>query len=452
MTIAEPRERPSEDLHAAGRINLSWLLRLRLGAVLGQAVVIAYVEWGLHIGLPLAPLAAILGLELGLVAASVVWIRQRLPTPEPVVAAAVALDVTCFTGLLYFTGGPLNPFSFLYLVHIALSAIVLRQRWAWGLVLFSVAASAALFVRHVPLPMDHGMHHGMHHHVDGSEPLDLHLRGMWVAFAVAAAFIVYFIDRVTRALRTREAELARAQELAARTEKLAAMATLAAGAAHELATPLSTIAVVAKELERAADATVAADARLVREQVQRCRTILSQMAGGAGTAEGEAALETSLSELVRVALDGLAAPDRVDVEWAPGVVGEDTLVVPVRAVAQALRNVLSNAADASPADRRVLLRVSREGGLCRFEVVDRGSGMSADVLAHASEPFFTTKEPGRGMGLGLFLTRSVLDLLGGRIEIDSVAGRGTRVTLTLPWDPATIDRIAAHSSPFGALR
>src|SRR6201999_2562972 len=119
-----------------------------------------------------------------------------------------------------------------------------------------------------------GMHHSMQGG-QGGEPLDVHLRGMWVAFAVAAAFIVYFITRVTRALGSREAELARAREIAARSEKLASMATLAAGAAHELATPLSTIAVVARELERATDpSALTTDAKLIREQVERCRDIL----------------------------------------------------------------------------------------------------------------------------------------------------------------------------------
>jgi two-component system sensor histidine kinase RegB len=421
-------------------------VRLRWGAIVGQAAVIAYVEWGLRIALPLVSLAGILALEFAANLGFEVWLRRRLPVSEPTVAAALALDVSCFTGLLYLTGGPLNPFSFLYLVHIALAALVLRQRWAWTLVLLSVGASAALFVRHVPLPMNHhGMsaaeHQHMMHHGAG-EPLDLHLRGMWVAFAVAAAFIVYFINRVTRALSDREAELARARELAARTEKLASMATLAAGAAHELATPLSTIAVIAKELERGATQdSVAEDARMVREQVERCRTILTQMSEGAGEAPGEAARSTSLQELVEVALDGLASPNRVRLEWVDGA-REEAVVVPLRAVAQALRNVLSNGIDASPLDRDVVLRIAPSGTDCRFEVSDSGAGMSSDVLAHATEPFFTTKEPGRGMGLGLFLTRSVVEHLGGGIDIASRAGQGTRVVVTVPRVAATNGRIA----------
>ena len=424
-----------EDAHAVHRINVSWLVRLRWAAILGQAVVIAEVQWGLRIALPLPSLGAILAVEVLANTAFEVWLRTAAPVSERVVAGALAFDVSCFTGLLYFTGGPLNPFSFLYLVHIALAALVLRPRWTWTLVFLSIAANAGLFVRHVPLPMEHGAMHGMHDHHEGhvhaGAPLDLHLRGMWVAFAVAAAFIVYFINRVTRALANREAELGRARETAARSEKLASMATLAAGAAHELATPLSTIAVVSRELERLEDPrAVSADARLIREQVDRCRDILGQMAGGAGVHPGEMAEETSMDALVHLALDGLPGAERVVVDWAPGA-REATLRLPPRATSQAVRNVTKNALDASPDTAKVELRVGRDRGGVVMTVIDSGSGMSEEVLAHAAEPFFTTKQPGRGMGLGLFLTRSVLGLLGGTLTLESKLGVGTRVTLSL---------------------
>jgi two-component system sensor histidine kinase RegB len=442
-----------DDAYAVHRINLSWLVRLRWAAIFGQSVVIAEVHWQLAMALPLASLGAILGVELLANLAFELWLRRNARVSERVVAAALAFDVTCFTGLLYFTGGPLNPFSFLYLVHIALAALVLRPRWTWTLVLLCVAANAALFVRYVPLPMDHSMMmhgHAMHdmsgmdmHGMDmsgmdmsgmhhGGEPLNMHLRGMWVAFAVAAAFIVYFINRVTRALSHRESELARARDIAARSEKLASMATLAAGAAHELATPLSTIAVVARELERVTETTaVTTDAKLIREQVERCRDILAQMAGGAGVSPGEMAEKTGVEHLVALALDGLPGKERVVLDLDASVTGK-ALLVPPRALSQAIRNVLKNGLDASAAGATVLLRIEGRRHAFVFTVVDTGSGMSEEVLAQATEPFFTTKAPGRGMGLGLFLARSVVGLLGGTLGIESKLGSGTRVALTLP--------------------
>ena len=205
----------------------------------------------------------------------------------------MALDVLIFSGLLYFTGGPENPFSFLYLVPIAIAAITLRSAWTWMLVLLSLASSLVLFARHEPLPAAGG--HAGH--------MALHLRGMWVAFGVASAFIVYFLMRVRRALGAREEELDASRSLAARQERLASLATLAAGAAHELATPLSTIAVVAKDLERAvvaagAPAAAADDVRLMREEVERCRRILAACASTPANPAGERFARVSVRELV----------------------------------------------------------------------------------------------------------------------------------------------------------
>src|SRR5690349_14271510 len=138
----------------------------------------------MHVPLLLGPLAAILAVEVVANVAYRAWLGRDPRVSERAVALALGLDVLCFTGLLYLTGGPYNPFSFLYLVYVALAAIVLRPRWAWMLVLLSTASSAALFLDHVPLPMDHG---GPHAHHVGHEAFGTHLRGMWVAFAVGAA-------------------------------------------------------------------------------------------------------------------------------------------------------------------------------------------------------------------------------------------------------------------------
>jgi two-component system sensor histidine kinase RegB len=413
---------------------------LRWATIISQAAVIAFVQWGMNVPLPIAPLLAILAVEAVANVAFGGWLARGLRVSERGVAAALGLDVLCFTGLLYLTGGPLNPFSFLYLVYIALAAIVLRPRWAWTLVLLSAGCSAALFLDHVPLPMDHGEHHHHMHHAH--EAMGTHLRGMWVAFAVAAAFIVYFINRVTSALADRDAELAQSRDRTTRGQRVAAMATLAAGAAHELATPLSTIAVAAKELERhARDEAVRADATLIREQVERCRDILGQMAGHAGESPGEIATETSVDDIVRTALGGLPNPERVRIDWG-STDRNGKLFVPIRATAQAIRNVIKNAIDASPEDGDVVLRIATVAGGFRLEVEDHGIGMSESALIRATEPFFTTKDPGSGMGLGLFITRGVVDLLGGSLDIQSKHGEGTRVVVTLPGAAATKGRIA----------
>ena len=401
------------------RLNFSWLLTLRWAQIVGQAATIVGVAWFFAIDLPLVPLAGIvaLGMVSNLVATA--WYQSQRSVSEWHLAAVMALDVGLLTGLLYFTGGPHNPFSFLYLVQIALAAVVLRPQWTWMLAALSFGAFGALVLVHQPLA--------------GQE--FVRNQGVWIALGVASAFIVHFLRRVTAALAERERELAEARARAARQDRLASLATMAAGAAHELSTPLGTIAVVAKELERAlqrgGDAAMIEDARLIREQVARCRVILDQMSGGPGEQLVESVEPVTVADLVRESLIGIRSAPRVRLDSAGGAAAAK-MVLPPRIVVQALRSIVNNAQDASPPDREVLVAATRTGATVTIEVIDRGAGMSAEVLARAGEPFFTTKEPGRGMGLGLFLSRAVVESVGGSLRIDSQPGQGTYVTITLP--------------------
>jgi len=409
--------------------NLPWLLRLRWGALAGQLLTIVFVRYAMRSPIPIASLFGLLAISL---LTSVAW---RLRPPGLVIrsswlGATMVLDILVFSGLLYFTGGPMNPFSFLYLVPIALATVILGSRWTWALVALSLAASATLFFWHQPLVL--GESHAEH--------MLLHLQGMWVAFGVGAAFIVYFLHHIRRALAERESELQASRNLVARQERLAALATLAAGAAHELSTPLATIAVVAKELERAvaqpavetgASSHIAEDVKLVRTQVDRCRAILERMCVDAGEMRGERLAPATVDELVAGSLAGLGSEIavRADVDPALSAV---SLHVPARAIAEAIRGVLKNAQDASPAGAAVDLIVRRADGAIDFAVADRGPGMPRAVLERVGEPFFTTKPLGRGMGLGLFLARTVVERIGGSLRLDSNVGRGTTAIVRVP--------------------
>ena len=409
------------------QLEFSWLMKLRFAEIAGQTATILGVAWILGIAVPHWPLFAIVGLTLGSNIACSLWFRHGPAVAEWHLAAVMALDVASLTGLLYFTGGPQNPFSFLYLVQIALAAVVLRAHWTWMLVALSFASFGALLLAHRDLSVLHDT--------------AVHEKGMWVALGVAAAFIVYFLLRVVAALAERERELTDARHRAARQERVASLATMAAGAAHELATPLGTVALVAKELERAlekrGDAVMAEDARLIREQVGRCRMILDQMAGGAGEHPGESLESMSVNELLTEAMTGARSQPDVSIALAADVAAQ-TVRLPPRAVAQALRSIITNAQDASgPECAPVIVNgrlddAQRLGTHLLIEIIDRGPGMRAEVLERVGEPFFTTKAPGHGMGLGLFLTRAVVDSLGGSLDIQSTAGTGTRVALRLP--------------------
>ena len=224
-------------------------------------------------------------------------------------------------------------------------------------------------------------------------------------------------------------------------ERLAALTTLAAGAAHELGTPLGTIAVVAHEMQIAAQradgdgtmADFAEDARLVRQQVDRCREILEHLRGDVAGRTTDEAGDCDAGEVAAHVRDSLR-PDRagrVDLCVADHLPRPAS---PPRATEQAVRLLVNNAFDASPDGGRVRLDVSTPdlGRSVEFAVIDAGTGMDRETLRRATEPFFTTKQPGRGMGLGLFLVRLVAERHGGDLSIHSTPGRGTTATLRLP--------------------
>jgi two-component system, sensor histidine kinase RegB len=430
---APPRSAASRE--ARGRLNLSWLVQLHWWAILGQAVIIAGAEAWTPIGLPVPTLAALISLEvLGNVALGA-WARRARIT-DGAIAAVMLLDAAVLTVLLDLTGGTGNPFSTLYFVNIALAAVLLPPRWSWLLMTASVAGFGSLFVHEAYVGV---AGHHIHAHMDQGELMTAHLRGMWMSFALAAVFVVFFVQRVTRALAERERELQDARARGDRREKLASLATLAAGAAHELSTPLSTIAVVAKELQRAltdrVSPEISADLQLVREQVARCRDILDRMSVHAGENVGEPLARFAVGAWIEAALDGVSGRDRVQIELAPGA-REALLSGPPRALAEALRGLLKNAVQASDAGAPVTLRATAAGGQITVAVQDRGRGMTADVLSRVGEPFFTTKVPGEGMGLGLFLTRALAEQLGGTFQISSIPGAGTSARIDLPADHA----------------
>ncbi len=409
-------------------VNIQWLTRLRWAEVAGQAATVLVAQFLLGGVLPIAPLLAVV--SVGLVSQLVIEMyffgdrRRGVVTPREVhewhIALIMMIDIALLTGLLYLSGGPKNPFSFLYLVQIALATVLVRARWTWMLVGQAFLGFGVLLVSHLPLVI----------------PEDSHAYGAWVALGVASAFVVHFLLRITGALAERERELTEARGLAARQERLASLATMAAGAAHELSTPLGTVALAAKELERALtkadNPELASDAKLIREQVGRCRSILEQMAQGAGTV-GESVSTSTVRELLDETLVGIRESPRVLVEIADEV-SRTSLRLPPRAVSQALRSLVTNAQDASPANSSVVVTARHDGDSLEVVIRDRGTGIPAEVMQRIGEPFFTTKAPGRGMGLGLFLARAVIEGVGGSLQIDSNKTGGTQVSARLPID------------------
>jgi two-component system sensor histidine kinase RegB len=410
-------------------VALPWIVRLRYCMAAGQWLTCLVAERLLGIGLPLGWLAV----PAAAVALSNLWLAKRVghdlrsASGSTLIGWVFVLDTVCLTATLLLSGGPNNPFSLLFLVHITLSASILTQRQTWALGALACVCFGILFWNPLPIKALE-----MHPH-DGSA--NLHLIGMWAAFAVASALVAMFSGRISEQLRQREQTLLQMREELAKKERLASLVTLAAGAAHELNTPLGTIAIVAKELEHYAvhslpKGPVAEDSRLIRKEVDRCSEILQRMSLAGAEPLGEAFDLLGVEEILRSMRGEFGANAPVVVKVDPESAGV-AMRAPRHAVEQALVALVKNGLDAGGA-HAVTITVQLTHQALRFEVKDSGGGMDEATLRRVGEPFFTTKEPGKGMGLGVFLVQTLAERLHGRFALHSEPGKGTTATFELP--------------------
>ncbi|MFN6161830.1 MAG: sensor histidine kinase [Planctomycetota bacterium] len=427
-----------------------WLSQLRWIAVAGQLLVIGFVWAVLKIDLPLAPLLALVSAtvisNITLMAWALRAVRKHSDKSGVVSASYESIgsqglgllllaDVATLTGLLYFSGGAANPFIFFYFANIAVAGIILSRFWMVVITIASVACGAWL------------LHNATSLAVFKNSPLDY--QAPWgvtklaflIAYATSCGVLAYFVSMLALEVRQRDRKLAIAEKDRERAQRLEALATLAAGAGHELASPLSTIAVIAGEMSRSLDKQevpdkVRRDFGLIREELNRCKDILHRMKSGAGEAAAEHLHPVTLRVIIDETTSAMREPQRVIVQMERAV-GDFQALLPKQALSQALRNLIQNGLDASPDNHsvKVLSTIVMQGEEQRtwlLEIDDQGSGMSDDVLRRIGEPFFTTKEVGEGMGLGVFLTRNVIHGLGGDLRFQRRPDGGTRCTVQIP--------------------
>ncbi len=458
----------------------TWLFRLRSFASIGQLITILLAGPLTATHLPIIPLLFFVALT-AVTNIGYGWWLSRLPcrefsseanvTPLRVAFVLMALDLVTLTAMLYLSGGADNPFCIFYFVNLAVGGVMLHPSAARTLTGLAVLGYLFLLLDSWPVK-------GLSvRAIDPSLTLigDLVMRDLasLIAFIACSTVITFFVARTSRQLRDRDEDLRRSQSERADAVRLEGLTTLAAGAAHELATPLSAIDVACRELTRHLESvdkpqSIDDDLKLIDGQLLMCRQILSRMRSAAGDAVADQWNQTTLGDLIDTTLEGIRDPHRVEIlepqdPWTPqpdacSIVSGNTVVaevdcngatpawerqplwLPEEAVAQAIRNLLHNALDASALDaseseKPVTLQAARLGDDLSLSVVDQGHGMSVDVLDRAGDPFFTTKEPGRGIGLGLFLSRNVITRLGGSLQFHSVPGEGTTATVILPLAP-----------------
>jgi two-component system, sensor histidine kinase RegB len=413
--------------------SLPWLVRVRWIAIVGQggALLIAQRTLATPIEWPWAIAAlATVGVS-NLVLQRLIQARQNA-TPndefwERVTGLVLLFDTLALTAVLWSAGGKTNPFTILYIVHIVLAALVLNTRWTGWVTLLSALAFGSLFV----LPAGEIASHSPHMHNSYSD----HLSGMWLAFAVAATIVAYFVRQISLTLQRQREQIEGLRDRAMHARHLAGLTTLAGGAAHELRTPLGTIAVAVHELKRQllgapsqGSEQTASDLSLIEAEVERCQDILSAM-GPRFDARRSKNPQASANDIVRLVLSRFEE-DRAKIETHTLDPDARVACSPDEA-ASALGRVMSNALRAA-GKTQVVFSLLSDSERVHFCIEDAGGGMDDATLKKAPTPFFTTQEPGEGMGLGLFLANAFALGAGGELLLSSTPGVGTRVDLVLP--------------------
>ena len=399
------------------RALLGRLLAVRVSLIAGWAAGIVWLHWGLGVRMPLFPMASVL-LLMALFSLSTAWrLRLDVPATQMEFLAHLLADLTAFAVLVFFSGGATNPFVSLMLVPIIIAAISLRPRWVWLLAAVAGGYYALLLFYYQSLAI-----------ADPVAAYGMHLGGMWFNFLISAALIAFFVTRMHAALRVRDQELSALREKQLRDERIVALGTQAALAAHELATPLATIQTTAHELatEFANDPDIGADCALLEKQAQACKRILTQLAARAqDTPPAALPLDTWLAAVIE-----RWQVLRPDARIAPELPADGRDFVPPDGLEQALQNVLNNAADVSP--DAVEFRAEMQADALVIDIADRGPGFTPAQKAQAGRVLFSGKQ-GRGWGMGLALTHATLERWGGSLTLTERDGGGTRVRIRLPW-------------------
>jgi two-component system, sensor histidine kinase RegB len=410
--------------------TLDWFSRLRLCAFFAQIIVLFAAVVVLHVGVPWLSVLAILGLiPLSQFFSSFPAFSKV--SEEIRVGGFLVFDTILLTIILALSGGPSNPFTLIYLVHVVISAVMLKQHWTWLISVLSILGYLSLFLISYPIP-------GLDNH-GGHSALNIHLFSMLSAYIIVASLVAYFLSKIISGVKYNEARLQRLEEIAANQKRLTLLTTRAAGAAHELGTPLGTIAIVTHELQRRyaqqrGVEDLQADLDLLVGEVTRCKDILRRLSEESGDLAGETPVIMSLRKIVQDALVGIPQAHsacRVEID--------DNLIlqaIPQRSLTGALHSLIQNACEAETPDGnnvQVIIQSRRLANqTIEIRIRDNGHPLPSEILERIGEPFFSTKPPGKGMGLGVYLAKLTFEQLKGTLQFFQLTGGGIEVVVHIP--------------------
>ena len=425
-------------------LRLGMLIRLRWLSILGQTAMVLVVHYGLDFPLPLLSCLSVIAMAI--------WLNLMLipgktsgHTLDPKGAAwLLAFDVGELAALLFFTGGLQNPFEFLILGPVVISAMALPGRYTVMLGIFAALCATVLVFVHYPLPWSND---------DPVEMPLLYMLGVWSALLLALCFISTYAWHIAKG-NLRLADALAATELAlAREQHLSQLDGLAAAAAHELATPLSTITVIAKELEReiATDSPHAEDIRLLREQAQRCRDILGKLTQLSTTDEPFA--RPSLSALI----EEVAAPHRnfgIDIDIVLPEMSGEPMGTRNPAMLYGLGNLVENAVDFAKSRVEIAARWSQKE--IAITISDDGPGFPAEIIARLGEPYVSSRGRGRsdgdadsaGLGLGFFIAKTLLERTDAVLAFANRTPPDHGAVVHVRWDRADFDEAFGGAGAF----
>lgn len=417
--------------NSVGHKNMQQLIQLRWIAVVGQITTIAVVTMIFGIDLPVRHMLEVLVCLVAFNIASHLRWHERPYVSNNELFLAMLVDVGILTAQLYLSGGTTNPFIFLYLLQVILSAMLLEAWSTWSIVAITSTCLVGLtfFSSPLTLPYDHALRF-----------FSLYVQGMLICFTLNGILLAFFMTRISHNLRAGDARLAEFQKRALEEEHIVRMGLLASGAAHELGTPLATLSVILGDWKRMPEFTnnkvLLEEMTEMETQLQRCKSILSSILLSAGEARGESSVKTTLSAF----LDDLATEWRksrpvASFEYSNRI-AHDVPVVFDSVLKQMICNVLDNAFEASP--QLVSLDVSRQGDTLILRITDKGPGFAPVMLEQIGKPYQSSK--GRpGSGLGLFLVVNVARKLGGTVHARNREEGGGLVELTLPLAAISLD-------------